>query len=194
MDALEQIRRLRDEYEAALDEAERARRAYHRGIVELHRSGVSLREIAEGLGLSHQRVHQIVSPGPPRTGRAARPAGAAAAIAALLLLPGLGFIVGRSHGEPSTRVAGSPAPSTASTQVLTLAACAGGSRRLSPLAMAACAGGRTDRQSIVVLDPRTGRIVAVGSTGGSLAVDGLVLSSGPPTPGLPTPGPATSRP
>jgi hypothetical protein len=30
--------------------------------VKLHRSGASLREIADGLGMSHQRVHQIVSP------------------------------------------------------------------------------------------------------------------------------------
>jgi hypothetical protein len=40
--------------------AERARADYHHAIRRLHAAGGSLREIAEGLGLSHQRVHQIV--------------------------------------------------------------------------------------------------------------------------------------
>jgi hypothetical protein len=40
--------------------AERARADYHDAIRRLHAAGGSLREIAEALGLSHQRVHQIV--------------------------------------------------------------------------------------------------------------------------------------
>jgi ClpX C4-type zinc finger len=40
--------------------AERARADYHHAIRRLHAAGGSLREIAEALGLSHQRVHQIV--------------------------------------------------------------------------------------------------------------------------------------
>jgi len=48
---------------------------YHHAIKKLHAAGGSLREIAEALELSHQRVHQIVegpvSPGvPPWAGRA----------------------------------------------------------------------------------------------------------------------------
>jgi hypothetical protein len=34
--------------------------AYHQAIRRLHAAGGSLREIAEALGLSHQRVHQII--------------------------------------------------------------------------------------------------------------------------------------
>jgi ribosomal protein S14 len=41
-------------------EAERARADFHGAIRRLHLSGASLREIASTLGLSHQRVHQIV--------------------------------------------------------------------------------------------------------------------------------------
>ena len=44
-------------------EAERRRVAYHQAIRRLHSSGASMREIAEALDLSHQRVHQIVNEG-----------------------------------------------------------------------------------------------------------------------------------
>jgi hypothetical protein len=40
--------------------AEQARADYHHAIRRLHAAGGSLREIAEALRLSHQRVHQIV--------------------------------------------------------------------------------------------------------------------------------------
>jgi ClpX C4-type zinc finger len=40
--------------------AERARADYHHAIRRLHAAGGSLREIAEALGLSHQRVHQMI--------------------------------------------------------------------------------------------------------------------------------------
>ena len=47
---------------------------YHHAIKKLHAAGGSLREIAEALELSHQRVHQIVDgpagpPGGPPPGR-----------------------------------------------------------------------------------------------------------------------------
>lgn len=42
--------------------AEVARVDYHHTIRQLHAAGGSLREIADALGLSHQRVHQIVEP------------------------------------------------------------------------------------------------------------------------------------
>jgi hypothetical protein len=41
-------------------DVEQARSDYHHTIRRLHSAGASLREIAEELGLSHQRVHQIV--------------------------------------------------------------------------------------------------------------------------------------
>jgi hypothetical protein len=40
--------------------AERARADYHHAVRRLHAAGGSLREIAEALRLSHQRVHQII--------------------------------------------------------------------------------------------------------------------------------------
>ncbi len=39
---------------------ELAKADYHHAIRRLHLAGASLREIADALGLSHQRVHQIV--------------------------------------------------------------------------------------------------------------------------------------
>ena len=66
MDPLEQVKKLREEYERALDVAESQRAAYHAAVLDLYRSGTPLREIAKELGLSHQRVHQIVSGEPPR--------------------------------------------------------------------------------------------------------------------------------
>ena len=57
-------------------EAEVARAEFHRAVRHLQLAGGSLREIAEALGLSHQRVHQIVeSAGGSRRWRARRPAG-----------------------------------------------------------------------------------------------------------------------
>lgn len=41
-------------------EADRARLAFQHAVRRLHASGATLREIAQALSLSHQRVHQIV--------------------------------------------------------------------------------------------------------------------------------------
>ena len=41
-------------------DVEVARAEFHRAVRRLHLHGSSLRELAAGLGLSHQRVHQIV--------------------------------------------------------------------------------------------------------------------------------------
>ena len=57
-------------------EAEVARAEFHRAVRRLQLAGGSLREIAEALGLSHQRVHQIVeSAGGSRPWRFRRSAG-----------------------------------------------------------------------------------------------------------------------
>src|SRR5213080_844396 len=43
-------------------DADVARAEFHRAVRRLHLHGASLRELASGLGLSHQRVHQIAGP------------------------------------------------------------------------------------------------------------------------------------
>jgi hypothetical protein len=57
-----QATRARDGFVAAQHEADRAQVSYQHAIRTLHASGASLREIADALGLSYQRVHQIVDP------------------------------------------------------------------------------------------------------------------------------------
>jgi Clp amino terminal domain, pathogenicity island component len=57
---LRDARDTRDRMLEAQHELERARADYGHAIRRLHAEGGSLREIAESLGLSHQRVHQIV--------------------------------------------------------------------------------------------------------------------------------------
>ncbi|HZD75254.1 MAG TPA: ClpX C4-type zinc finger protein [Actinomycetota bacterium] len=55
-----QAREARDRLIRFEHEAELARVSYQHAIRRLHASGGSLREIADSLGLSYQRVHQIV--------------------------------------------------------------------------------------------------------------------------------------
>jgi hypothetical protein len=81
--------------------AEQAQADYHHAIRRLHAAGASLREIAEALRLSHQRVHQIIGetaePTRPRWRR--RPQ----------LLPGEPgpcSFCGRSHEECEQLIAG----------------------------------------------------------------------------------------
>jgi len=50
----------RDQADELQQEAVRSRLAFHQAVCDLHRAGGSLREIAEALDLSHQRVHQMV--------------------------------------------------------------------------------------------------------------------------------------
>jgi hypothetical protein len=45
---------------AAQDQADIAKAVYHHSVLRLHRAGGSMREIADALKISHQRVHQIV--------------------------------------------------------------------------------------------------------------------------------------
>jgi hypothetical protein len=82
--------------------AERAKADYHHAIGRLHAAGGSLREVAAALGLSHQRVHQIVDeaaePTRPRwRRRAQRPPRAAGAVLVLWA---------RSRVRPADRRAG----------------------------------------------------------------------------------------
>jgi hypothetical protein len=57
---LAEARTSRDRLLELQHELERARADYNDAVRRLHAAGASLREIAENLGLSHQRVHQIV--------------------------------------------------------------------------------------------------------------------------------------
>lgn len=84
MDPVDQAKKLREEYERALDAAESRRAAYHEAVLKLHRSGKPLREIAKELGLSHQRVHQIVSGESPRRRNLGRVAGGVGGLLVLL--------------------------------------------------------------------------------------------------------------
>jgi hypothetical protein len=60
---LREARETRDRVIELLHEAERARVDHHYAVRRLHASGASMRQIAEALGLSHQRIHQIVDEG-----------------------------------------------------------------------------------------------------------------------------------
>jgi hypothetical protein len=159
MDKLERIRERRDEYESAMDDAERLRDEYHREIVKLHRSGMSLREIAEGLGISHQRVHQIVSPLEERSnkrGGRGKAAGAAGVAIAVLVIAGI--LLTRSN-EPVTHPSAIATPDRTASSPPVVISCRGGPPDLSsfsPITAAALCS----HKPVVVLDPRTGRILA----------------------------------
>jgi ClpX C4-type zinc finger len=55
----------KEELAVAQDAANRAKVDYHQAIRRLHAAGGSLREIAEALRMSHQRVHQILGEAEP---------------------------------------------------------------------------------------------------------------------------------
>jgi ATP-dependent Clp protease ATP-binding subunit ClpC len=57
---LKQAKAERDRLHELQHDVERARSDYHHAIRRLSAAGGTLREIADALGLSHQRVHQIV--------------------------------------------------------------------------------------------------------------------------------------
>lgn len=57
---LAEARQAQEQLIDAERDADVARAEFHRAVRRLHLNGASLRELASGLGLSHQRVHQIV--------------------------------------------------------------------------------------------------------------------------------------
>ena len=57
---LAEAKQIRDRLLEAQHEVERTRTDYHHAIRRLHAAGGSMREIADALRVSHQRVHQIV--------------------------------------------------------------------------------------------------------------------------------------
>jgi hypothetical protein len=62
-DLLQEALETRDRVLELQHEAERARLDHQYAVRRLHAAGASMREIAEALGLSHQRVHQIIESG-----------------------------------------------------------------------------------------------------------------------------------
>ena len=175
MDRSDHVRELRDRYEDALDEAEKLRAEYHREVLKLHRSGMSLREIAEQLGISHQRVHQIVGvaePGSKPKGWK-RATGGVAIVAALLasgfgiatlLHVGAGPVTQATSANASPERSTSPCRLSATPQTRSSKASAVAGKR-SPLSArdlsaaigdlpASCHGEGT------VIDPRSGKILA----------------------------------
>jgi hypothetical protein len=97
---LEQVKKLREDYERALDAAESRRVAYHEAVLDLYRSGTPLREIAKELGLSHQRVHQIVSGEPPRQRKLGRAATAGGIAGVLVLIAATFGALRIAHAPP----------------------------------------------------------------------------------------------
>jgi len=61
-EALREAREARQDLNELETRAHRARVSYEHAIRRLHAAGTSFREIGDALGLSHQRVHQIVDP------------------------------------------------------------------------------------------------------------------------------------
>jgi hypothetical protein len=59
-DLLAEARQAQERLIDAERDVDVARAEFHRAVRRLHLHGSSLRELAAGLGLSHQRVHQIV--------------------------------------------------------------------------------------------------------------------------------------
>lgn len=59
--AIEDAKKARAALEDHLDAVERAKATYHDAVRAAWAAGVPLRAIADELGLSHQRVHQMVS-------------------------------------------------------------------------------------------------------------------------------------
>src|SRR5687767_13832115 len=57
---LRDVEAARDRLEELEDAAYEARAALHQAIRKLHATGGSMREIATALGMSHQRIHQII--------------------------------------------------------------------------------------------------------------------------------------
>ena len=87
---IERVRTARATYESKQDEVAEARAAYYSAVSTLHQAGMPLREVAEELGLSHQRVHQMVSEAPTTLGRRIRKAAKAGGLGLLIAVLSIG--------------------------------------------------------------------------------------------------------
>jgi hypothetical protein len=116
---LEAVQAARSKFEERQDSVQNAKDEYYEAVRRLHEAGMPLRDVAAKLGLSHQRVHQMIaeSTGEKRSGlaRAKKAAGPAGAVLLALLLAGSAWLWSGSSGddpEPAAtrteRVAESP--------------------------------------------------------------------------------------
>jgi hypothetical protein len=81
---LDDIKRSRSRFEALQDHVEEAKERYYEDVRALHADGMSVRDIADHVGVSHQRVHQILGMGKARRdSKLAKRLGAAGIIFAL---------------------------------------------------------------------------------------------------------------
>jgi hypothetical protein len=99
---VEDVKEARAEFEARLDDMDVAKERYYETVRRLYKAGMPLREIAEAVGVSHQRVHQIVGDEPKRVRRVvakrARVGGAA-----LVVVLAAATLWAASSGEPQPR-------------------------------------------------------------------------------------------
>jgi hypothetical protein len=167
MDKFDRVREVRDQYENALDEAEKLRAEYHREVLKLHRSGMSLREIAQELGISHQRVHQIVGVSEPSPKKWGRTAGGVA-VAVLLLASGfvISALVRDGDGPVAQFVptARTPSPSERPCTITVTPSSPKAIRRLpaagSAMARSLAALPGSCHGDATILDPKTGKVIA----------------------------------
>ncbi|MDQ3709800.1 MAG: hypothetical protein M3387_10955 [Actinomycetota bacterium] len=91
---LRRTQQARAAFEARQDEVDEAKREYHQRVRELVAAGMSLREVAAALGLSHQRIHQIVGQAPGVTKPRRRETTAAGTATLLVILAVLATVSG----------------------------------------------------------------------------------------------------
>jgi hypothetical protein len=113
---LERVNKARADFEASQDEVERRKQDYFTAVRTLHEAGMPLREIATALGLSHQRVHQMVEEATGKHAGLRRKAARAAKQGGLALLVFLlgaagAYTLGYETPLPNEKVAATDAPS-----------------------------------------------------------------------------------
>jgi predicted transcriptional regulator len=97
------VKKARAEFEARLDDMDVAKERYYETVRRLYKAGMPLREIAEAVGVSHQRVHQIVGEEPTRSRVRRAVAKRARAGGAALVLVLAASLWASSSGEPQPR-------------------------------------------------------------------------------------------
>ena len=114
---LERVRKARADFEATQDEVERRKHEYFTSVRTLHEAGMPLREIATALGLSHQRVHQMVEEATGKKSaslrrRAARAAKQGGLAVLVILLATTGFFTLRPDLSPIAPISTAVTPGT----------------------------------------------------------------------------------
>jgi hypothetical protein len=99
---IEDVKEARAEFEARSDDLEIAKERYYGAVRRLYERGMPLRDIADAVGVSHQRVHQIVGDQRP-AGRVKRAAAkqARAGGAALLIVLAASWIATSRPPQPT---------------------------------------------------------------------------------------------